>query len=192
MADNNETLLIEIYKENSLAWRHDDSMLHRMTSLLLPISFTALAVPYVNTKIPVLLLLAGASILMIFWFLLCQILYIRIRIRFEVMGQIERHWCAPGHRHFQGIRDEIFIKEARGMLLYRVVFCVYSGVVIGIGLHQYDQKLFLPDCWLGIILFIIIVIIVWLVSSIAQRKITPCKSPTLRSIISLLKERKTD
>ena len=86
MSDNYEKLLIESYKEQSLAWRHDDSMLHRMTSLLLPISFTALVVPYVNKEIPVLLLLVGASILMIFWFLLCQILYIRMRIRFEVMG----------------------------------------------------------------------------------------------------------
>ena len=193
MADNNETLLIKIYKENSLAWRHDDSMLHRMTSLLLPISFTALVLPYINKNIIVVLpVLAGGSILMIFWFLLCQILYIRMRIRFEVMSQIEKHWCTPGHRHFRDMRNEIFTKIPRGMLLYKGVFYVYLGGVIAAGLHQYDQKLFLPDLCLGIILFIILVIIVWRIGRIAVREITPCKSPTLQSIISLLKKSKTD
>ena len=145
--DDYNDLLIETYKEQSLAWRHDDSILHRMTSLLLPISFTALVLPYVNKNIIVVLpVLAGGSILMIFWFLLCQILYIRIRIRFEVMGQIEKHWGTPGHRHFRDMRNEIFTKIPRGMLLYKGVFCVYLGVVIVAGLHQYDQKLFCPTC----------------------------------------------
>ena len=88
MSDNYEKLLIESYKEQSLAWRHDDSMLHRMTSLLLPISFTALVVPYVNKEIPVLLLLVHCQTIFAIFMLLCYHwipIYLLVQIQLTLM-----------------------------------------------------------------------------------------------------------
>ena len=52
MLDKNETLLIESYREQSLSWRQDDTMLHRMTAIILPVSIAALIVSSVYEDLP--------------------------------------------------------------------------------------------------------------------------------------------
>ena len=160
MLDKNETLLIESYREQSLSWRQDDTMLHRMTAIILPVSIAALIVSYVYEDLPLLLPFFGGVVLMAFWFMLRQVLYIRIRIRFEVMNTIEDYWDIPGHRDFRDIRNDIFGKILTGMRLYRNVFYVYLLMAIAVGLHKCDKTLDdLPYLVSGILLFIILVIL---------------------------------
>ena len=48
--DKNETLLIEAYKEQTASWKHEDSLFHRFTSIILPLSVVMLGVPYVQER----------------------------------------------------------------------------------------------------------------------------------------------
>ena len=48
MSDKNETLLIEIYKEQVASWKHEDNILYKFGAVLLPVSFIALGIPYVK------------------------------------------------------------------------------------------------------------------------------------------------
>ena len=195
MLDKNETL-IESYREQSLSWRQDDTMLHRMTAIILPVSIAALIVSYVYKDLPLLLPFFGGVVLMAFWFMLCQVLYIRIRIRFEVMNTIEDHWDIPGHRDFRDIRNDIFGKILTGMRLYRNVFYVYLLMAIAVGLHKWGKwgKTLddLPYLVSGILLFIILVILFRWIGSIANRCIKQCKSPTLQKISKDLANKKSD
>ena len=193
MLDKNETLLIESYREQSLSWRQDDTMLHRMTAIILPVSIAALIVSSVYEDLPLLLPFFGGVVLMTFWFMLCQVLYIRIRIRFEVMSTIEDHWDIPGHRDFRDIRNDIFGKILTGMRLYRNVFYVYLLMAIAVGLHKWDKTLDdLPYLVSGFLLFIILVILFSWIGSIANRRFKRCKSPTLQKISKDLANKKSD
>ena len=49
-----EQLLIESYKEQTAAWRHENDLLYRFTTIILPVSIAALGVPYVQKKVPYL------------------------------------------------------------------------------------------------------------------------------------------
>ena len=194
MSDKNETLLIESYREQSLSWRQDDTMLHRMTAIILPVSIAALIVSYVYEDLPLLLPFFGGVVLMAFWFMLCQVLYIRIRIRFEVMNTIEDHWDIPGHGDFRDIRNDIFGKNLTGMRLYRNVFYVYLLMAIVVGLHKWDKTTLddLPYMVSGFLLLIILVILFRWIGIIANRRIKRCKSPTLQKISKDLANKKSD
>ena len=51
MSDTNDQLsrrdqlLIESYKEQTAAWRHENNLLYRVTTIILPVSIAALGVP---------------------------------------------------------------------------------------------------------------------------------------------------
>ena len=45
-------LLIESYKEQTAAWRHENDLLYRFTTITLPVSIAAWGVPYVQQKVP--------------------------------------------------------------------------------------------------------------------------------------------
>jgi hypothetical protein len=198
MLDNYNRYLIESYREYGQAWRHEDNLLHRMISISLPLSVTALGVPYVYKEVPMLLSLLGGLILMIFWIVLCQAIYIRMQIKFEVMGIIESHLDIPGHGHFSRLREELFGNLVTIQRIYKGVFCLYLFVVIMIGLDEYGPEL--PELYgnnpyllasVGII-FIILVPASWLAIRRAQRTIKPCNSTTLENIIKSLEQKKQD
>lgn len=132
---------------------------------------------------------------MAFWFTLCKVLHIRMRIRFEIMGIIEDHWDIPGHKDFRDIRNNIFGKILTGMRLYEWVFYVYLLMAVAVGLYKRDKT---PDdlpCLVsGFLLFIILVILflsLW-IGSIANRRIKRCESPTLQKISKTLANKKSD
>ena len=194
MPDNYNDLLMESYKEQSFAWRHDDSILHRMTSIVLPVSFAALGVPYVYDCIPPWLPVLGGFALMLFWIVLCQAMFIRIGIRFKIMNAIENSWEVPGHGHVRCIRKEIFEtdKHRHCLLiahwLYRWAFFIYSLIAMIVAfLHTPDLTIMLI-----VIAFVILLLLglyFWLFRK-ADLPITECKSSTYKEVIELLKTKK--
>ena len=87
-----DQLLIESYKEQTAAWRHENNLLHRFTTITLPVSIAALGVPYVQEDVPDLLATLGGLTLMTFWAFSCQIMQIKSNLRFSIINQIEECW----------------------------------------------------------------------------------------------------
>ena len=195
MLDNYNRYLIESYREYGEAWRHEDNLLHRMISISLPLSFTVLGVPYVYERVPMILSLLGGSLLMAFWIVLCQAIYIRMSIKFEIMSIIESHLDIPGHRNFIGLRNELFGNRITIQKIYRYVFLLYLAIVIIIGLHEYVPEL--PELYdnhpylLASVSIIFLILVIGPVCAIrrANRTIKPCDSPTLQSIIDSLRSK---
>ena len=81
---SNENLhLLEEYKELGLYVRNDNDMLSKLTAVFLPLSITALALPYLKTGAPKLLAVSGGVTLMTVWFLSSEIVMDRLEIRFS-------------------------------------------------------------------------------------------------------------
>ena len=87
-----DQLLIESYKEQTAAWRHENNLLYRVTTIILPVSIAALGVPYVRNDVPDLLTTLGGLMLMTFWGLSCQTMQIKSNLRFSVINEIEKCW----------------------------------------------------------------------------------------------------
>ena len=111
MSDKNETLLIEIYKEQVASWKHEDNILYKFGAVLLPVSFIALGIPYVKViGEPTLTILeiistTGGIILMTFWFAYVQASHAKINARFEIINQMEKKWEVEGHKDIPEKRD---------------------------------------------------------------------------------------
>lgn len=213
MSDNYDTLLIESYREQSAALRQDDSMLHRMTAIILPVSTIALFVGFYKPEIPILLPLLGGVILMTFWIILCHVLYISIYTRLAIMNKIEEHWEIPGYKHFPGIRAEIFGTRPkwlykwfgiyRGAMLYRAGYIVHLVIALLVYLWKKgylnlnsDVISHLLDIILPfefvILMFLVLlgVVALWFMVRITERSIKTCKSPTLECVGKLLARKK--
>ena len=93
-----DQFLIESYKEQTAAWRHENDLLYRFTTITLPVSIAALGVPYVQKGVPDLLAILGGLTLMTFWAFSCQIMQIKSNLRFSVINQIEEYWQIPSHK----------------------------------------------------------------------------------------------
>ena len=205
MSNNYDTLLIESYREQNTALRQDDSMLHRMTAIILPVSIIALVVGFYRPEIPILLALLGGVILMTFWISSCHVLYISIHTRLAIINEIERHWEIPEHKHFLGIRAEIFgirpkwlyqyFGSYRGALFYRATYMAYFLVALGIYIWKLDY--FNLDMILQFVIFIIVggafiisggvFVFLWYIT---ERPIKTCKSSTLERVRDLLERKK--
>lgn len=48
MSENNENVLIEVYKEQTASWKHEDNILYKFGAIMLPVSFAALGVLYIG------------------------------------------------------------------------------------------------------------------------------------------------
>ncbi|MYE89100.1 hypothetical protein F4X33_08920 [Candidatus Poribacteria bacterium] len=140
-----ELYLIESYKEQAASWKHEDNLLYRFTSIILPLSIAALAVPYVEAKVPDLLATIGGLTLMTFWAISCQITHIKSNIRFSITNKIEKFWGVPGHRGFKSIREKTYGKRAsyflRSQVLRCYMFWVYLGIVVLLTLYKWFFEL---------------------------------------------------
>ena len=87
---NENSHLLEEYKEQSLCWRHDDDMFSKLTAVLFPLSIAALTLPYLKAGAPKLLCVVGGLMLMTFWFLLSRSYEHRSYIRWSRIHEIER------------------------------------------------------------------------------------------------------
>ena len=124
-----DQLLIESYKEQTAAWKHEDNLLHRFTTVIFPLSIAALALPYVQEDVPDMLATLGGLTLMTFWAFSCQIMQIKSHLRFSIITEIERCWKVPGHKDFRGKRNDTYGKKLGSHFLRCCMFWVYLGIV---------------------------------------------------------------
>ena len=118
MPENNENVLIEVYKEHTASWRHEDNILYKFGAVLLPVSFVALGIPYFkDIKEPSLTIFEiistiGGIILMTFWVSYVYASHAKIKARFQIINdiehQIERNYGIRGHKDIPNIRDKAF------------------------------------------------------------------------------------
>lgn len=124
-----DQLLIESYKEQTAAWKHEDTLFYRFTSIILPLSIAALAVPYLEEKVPDLLAVIGGLTLMTFWGILCQIADAKSKVRFSIINEIEKGWDVPSHKDFEGRRDDTYGKKLKIHFLRCCTLWVYLVIV---------------------------------------------------------------
>ena len=131
-----ELYMIESYKEQTAAWRHEDNLFYRLTSIVLPLSIAALAVPYIEDQVPDLLATIGGLTLMTYWAIQCQIADIKSNIRLSIINKIEKCWDVRGHKDFRDIRKNTYGKKSsyllRSQLLQRCMFWLYFAIVAGL------------------------------------------------------------
>ena len=118
-----DQLLIESYKEQTAAWRHENDLLYRFTTITLPVSIAALGVPYVQQKVPDLLAILGGLTLMTFWAFSCQIMQIKSNLRFSVINQIEECWQNPSHKDCFVRKKDTYGEKASGILRSHFLRC---------------------------------------------------------------------
>ena len=128
-----DQFLIESYKEQTAAWRHENDLLYRFTTITLPVSIAALGVPYVQEGVPDLLATLGGLTLMTFWAFSCQIMQIKSNLRFSVINEIEKYWHIPSHKDCKVIKDNTYGKKEsdrlRSHFLRCWLFWIYLGIV---------------------------------------------------------------
>ena len=131
-----DQFLIESFKEQAAAWKHEDNLLHRFTSVILPLSIAALALPYVQNDVPDLLATIGGLTLMTFWALSCQIMHIKVSIRFSIINEIEKCRKILGHKDFKIKKCKKYNKLhnilLRSYYLRCAMFWVYLGIVLSL------------------------------------------------------------
>ena len=130
-----DQLLIESYKEQTAAWRHENVLLYRFTTITLPVSIAALAVPYVQKGVPDLLAALGGLTLMTFWTFSCQIMQIKSNLRFSVINEIEEYWHIPSHKDCKVRKENTYAEEGndrfRSHFLRCCIYWVYL-VIVGV------------------------------------------------------------
>ena len=114
MLEDYNQLLIESYKEQTASWKHEDNILYRFGAVMLPVSFAALGIPYIeNIKEPNLTIFEtistiGGIVLMTFWVCYVYATHAKVMARFQIINQIEEDWKVKGHKDVPKIRDDIF------------------------------------------------------------------------------------
>ena len=180
-----DQLLIESFKEQTAAWKHEDNLLYRFTAVIFPLSIAALGVPYVNDKVPDILATIGGLTLITFWAVSCQIMDIKSNIRLSIINKIEKCWEVPGHKDFIDIRERTYGKKAsdflRSQLLRRCMFWVYFVIVALLTLCRFcglcsTQRAFIDettDSWIIGLAVVIVPVIVGLAMHQAGKEVCP-------------------
>ena len=191
-----DQLLIESYKEQTAAGRHEDNLFYRFTTIILPLSIAALAVPYVQKDVPDLLATIGGLTLMAFWAISCQIIDIKSNIRFSIINKIEERWDVLGHKDFTDIRKNTYGKRAshflRSQLLRRYMFWVYLGIVGGLTLYRTMYCMWSAQWALGVIILPVGEIIVTLIFAGVSGRLVALAMRKARKEICVEGEDKTD
>ena len=139
MSCDRNQLLLEVYKEHTASWKHEDNILYKFGAVLLPVSFVALGIPYLkDIKEPSLTIFeiistVGGLILMTFWVSYVYASHAKIRARFQIVNQIEGHierdWGIKGHKDVPDIRDKAFrrrrLLQLKTHFLEKGIFYVY-------------------------------------------------------------------
>ena len=110
---NENSHLLEEYKEQSLCWRHDDDIFSKLTAVLFPLSIAALTLPYLKAGTPKLLAVVGGLMLMTFWFLSSRSFEHRSYIRFSRIHEIERILEFDSHLRIDRERTKSVLKGQR-------------------------------------------------------------------------------
>ena len=131
-SEDQRHLLLESYKEQTVSWRHHDQLFQRFTNIILPVSFTALVVPYVKEGVPKLLPIVGGMILMLFWIAYSEIADIKARICFEIIHEIEKRLGMYGHQDWDKKRKERWTDILKTRYLHWFIFGIYLVSFIGL------------------------------------------------------------
>ena len=110
---NENSHLLEEYREQSLCWRHDDDMFSKLTAVLFPLSIAALTLPYLKSGTPKLLCVVGGLMLMNFWFLTSKSYENRSNIRWSRIHEIERILEFDSHLRIKRERANYALKGQR-------------------------------------------------------------------------------
>ena len=174
MLDKNEILLIEAYKEQTASWKHEDNLLHRFTSIILPLSIAMLGVPYVQNGRIALLALIGGMLLMTFWGISSQIMHTKDKVRFSIINKLEDKFSTiglerfSGHDEFRRMRDKAGGKGLRNYRLRVWMFWVYFVIAIVVLLSQIIEVSWVtPEftlAWAAILIFFVSFVIVFLIT----------------------------
>lgn len=142
MSNTNEQLskreqyMIESYKEQTAAWRHENNLLYRFTTILLPVSIAALGVPYVQQDVPDFLATLGGLTLMTFWALSCQIIETKSNLRFSIINEIEECWDIASHKDLITRKKNTYGQKASYFLRSHNLRCwlfrIYLFLVVGL------------------------------------------------------------
>ena len=127
-----DQLLIESYKEQTAAWRHENNLLYRLTTISLPVSIAALGVPYVQKEVPDLLATLGGLTLMMFWALSCQTMQIKSNLRFSIIKEIEECWNIPSHKDCKVRKKNTYGEKASDILRSHFLRCCMFWIYLGI------------------------------------------------------------
>ena len=144
MSENKEEVVIEVYKEHTASWKHEDNILYKFGAVMLPVSFIALGVPYFkdieepSLTIFEIISTVGGLILMTFWVSYVYASHAKIRARFKIINQIEDHiergWGIKGHKDVPDIRDKTFkpprLLQLKTHFLETGIFYVYAIMAI--------------------------------------------------------------
>ena len=167
MLDRNETLLIESYREQTESWRQEASLLHRFTSVILPLSIAVLGAPYVqnggaNGEIA-LLAPMGGIMLITFWGISCQIMETKSKIRHSIIYNLEDRFRTVGPERFRGqaefrrIRSKAGGKRLSSHKLRMCMLWVYFGVALLMLLPQIIKNVCVNPkyilAWIAVLLF---------------------------------------
>lgn len=129
-SEDQRHLLLESYKEQTVSWKHHDQLFQRFTSITLPVSFTALVVPYVKAGVPKSLPIAGGIMLMLCWIIYSEIADIKATICFKIIHEIERRLDIYGHKDWAKKRKERWTWWLNIHYLHRVIFVIYIAASI--------------------------------------------------------------
>ena len=144
------SLLLEEYKELGLCGRHESEALSNLEKVLLPLSFSALIIPYLKTgffnfNAGVLHFLAatGGFLLMAFWFVSYCIFLDKQKIRYSRIYEIERILGYDSHlRYIRERKGALKALRVRYVLL--IIYTVISAVVACVNPHALKQFLDSP------------------------------------------------
>ena len=186
-----ELYLIESYKEQTAAWRHENDLLYRFTTITLPVSIAALGVPYVQDKVPDLLATLGGLTLMTFWAFSCQIMQIKSNLRFSVINEIEKYWRTPSHKDCRVIKENTYGKKGsdrlRSHFLRCWLFWIYLGIVMVLTWCKWRgpccaQKVLttetIDSIVIGLFLLIAVLIVSWAMCKARKDVWMNCKDKT--------------
>ena len=143
MSENKKNVLIEVYKEHTASWRHEDNILYRFGAFMVPTSFAILGVPYIadiegsNLRILEIMSTIGGLILMTFWACYVCASHAKVKARFQIINdiehQIESACGIRGHKDVPNIRDKKFGEprffQLRTHVIEKSIFYVYWFLV---------------------------------------------------------------
>ena len=110
---NENSHLLEEYKELGLCWRHDNVLFSKLTAVLLPLSIAALILPYSNAGAHKLPCVVGGLMLMTFWFLSSRSYENKSYIRWSRIHEIERILGFDSHLRYHRESTKNILKDRR-------------------------------------------------------------------------------
>ena len=123
-------LYLEEYKEQGLCWRHDDRINSIFSSILLPLAFAALTLPFLHSdKVPKWPCAVVGTIIITFWFCTYHIYRRRSRVRFSRIWQLEEILELDSHLRYE---RELGDAKWNFKSLYLITFVFYLVLAGGI------------------------------------------------------------